>query len=204
MNMMRSSTNADFKTMETNREVDIKRMSMAVKEILSLLGENPLRSGLKDTPERVALSLLELTSGQGFSALDLLNDAIFPCPSSGMVLQKGLEFYSLCEHHLLPFFGRIHLAYLPDKNIIGLSKLGRIIDIFAKRLQVQETLTHQIAHALNNIVKPHGVAVIIEASHLCMMMRGVKKQGSLTITREYIGRFNDDPIVRSEFISAVK
>jgi GTP cyclohydrolase I len=204
MNMMRSSTNADFKTMETNREVDIKRMSMAVKEILSLLGENPLRSGLKDTPERVALSLLELTSGQGFSALDLLNDAIFPCPSSGMVLQKGLEFYSLCEHHLLPFFGQVHVAYMPDKNIIGLSKVGRIVDIFAKRLQVQENLTHEIAQAINDIVKPKGIAVVVEAQHFCMMMRGIKKQGSTTRTTEYRGSFEADANLRLEFMQMIK
>ena len=179
-------------------------MREAFTSILESLGENLDRPGLLRTPDRAAEALLDLTSGYKISPADIINNALFPSESTGMVIQRGLEFYSLCEHHLLPFFGRIHLAYLPDKNIIGLSKLGRIIDIFAKRLQVQETLTHQIAHALNNIIKPHGVAVIIEASHLCMMMRGVKKQGSFTITREYIGRFNDDPIVRSEIISAVK
>lgn len=179
-------------------------MSQAFTVILESLGENLDRPGLARTPDRAAQALCDLTSGYKISPTDIINNALFPSQSSGMVVQRGLEFYSLCEHHLLPFFGRIHVAYLPDKNIIGLSKIGRIIDIFAKRLQVQEILTYQIAHAINNLVKPHGVAVIAEASHLCMMMRGIQKQGSMTLTSEYLGRFNDDTALRSEFISAVK
>lgn len=176
----------------------------AVKEILSAVGENPGRPALIDTPDRVAKSLLELTSGYGVSASDLVKDAIFPCQSKGMVLQKGLEFYSLCEHHLLPFFGVVHVAYMPDQKIIGLSKVGRIIDVFAKRLQVQENLTHQIASSIQDLLKPKGVAVVVEAQHFCMMMRGLKKQGSFTQTSEYRGIFEDDAYLRRDFFQGIK
>jgi len=179
-------------------------LSQAFARILESLGENLERPGLLRTPDRAAQALLDLTSGYEMSPTDIINNALFPSESTGMVIQKNLEFYSLCEHHLLPFFGRIHVAYLPDKNIIGLSKVGRIIDVFAKRLQVQEILTHQVAHAINNLVKPHGVAVMAEASHLCMMMRGIEKQGSMTLTSEYLGLFSNDSALRAEFVSAVR
>jgi GTP cyclohydrolase I len=179
-------------------------ISKAFSTILASLGENLQRPGLIKTPHRASQALLELTSGSKFTPSDILNDALFPCQSSGLVIQKDLEFYSLCEHHLLPFFGRIHVAYIPNNFIIGLSKIGRLIDIFAKRLQVQENLTHEIAHAINSIAQPHGVAVIAEASHLCMMMRGIKKQGSMTITSEYLGRFGSDHVLRTEFAAAIK
>jgi len=180
------------------------QISDSIHNILKLLGENLDRPGLIKTPTRAASALQDLTSGYRMSPTDILNNALFPCDSQGLVVQKDLEFYSLCEHHLLPFFGRIHVAYTPNKNIIGLSKIGRLIDIFSRRLQVQESLTHQITHAINNIVKPHGVAVIIEASHLCMMMRGVKKQNSLTLTSEYLGNLSTDPMLRSEFQAMIK
>jgi GTP cyclohydrolase I len=176
----------------------------AVSQILSSLGEDLERPGLIETPKRVAKSLTELTSGYHFSVADVAGNAIFPCQSSGMILQKNIEFYSLCEHHLLPFFGQIHVAYLPNKKIIGLSKVGRIIDIFAKRLQVQEHLNHEIAQALDDLLEPHGVAVSIEANHFCMMMRGVKKQTGITCTSEYRGRFNTDDQMRRDFLSAIK
>jgi GTP cyclohydrolase I len=179
-------------------------LSGSVRSILEALGEDINRPGLRRTPERAAKALLDLTSGYNIAASDILNDALFPCDSTGLVLQKNLEFYSLCEHHLLPFFGHIHVAYLPNKNIIGLSKIGRIIDLYARRLQVQEQLTHQIADALNELIKPHGLAVMISASHLCMMMRGVKKQGSETITSEFLGLFKSDQNLRSEFFSSLK
>ena len=176
----------------------------AVSQILLALGENKEREGLLDTPKRVAKSLLELTSGHGVNPTDVVQGAIFSTESSGMVLQKDLEFHSLCEHHLLPFSGKVHVAYLPDKNIIGLSKISRVIDVFARRLQVQENLTLQIAKAIDDLLKPRGVAVMVEASHFCMMMRGVKKQGSLTLTSEFIGAFAQDNILRSDFLRTIK
>lgn len=179
-------------------------ISEAVSRMLSALGEDTLRAGLKDTPKRVAHALFELTSGQHIAPSDVIKNAIFPCESEGMILQRDIEFYSLCEHHLLPFFGKVHVAYLPDKKIIGLSKLGRVIDIFAKRLQVQENLTHQIRGALDDLLKPKGVAVVVEAQHFCMMMRGVKKQGGVTTTFEYSGVFNGDHSLKSDFLMAIK
>lgn len=179
-------------------------VSDAVKNILLALDDNPEREGLKDTPKRVAKAFVELTSGQKMTPSDVVGDALFASESKGMILQKNLEFYSLCEHHLLPFFGKVHIAYFPDKTILGLSKLGRIVDIFSKRLQLQEHLTHQISHALQELLNPKGIAVVIEASHFCMMMRGIKKQGSLTATYEFNGIFQDDHYLRAEFLQAIK
>lgn len=184
-----------------NKQLQLKN---AAAQILSALGENTEREGLRDTPNRVADSWLDLTSGYGISASDIIKDAIFPSESLGMVLQKDIEFYSLCEHHLLPFFGHVHVAYIPDQKIVGLSKVGRIIDIFAKRLQVQEHLTQQIANSLHDVLKPKGVAVFVEAQHFCMMMRGVKKQGNITQTTEYRGVFEQDFNLRLEFLQAIK
>ncbi len=179
-------------------------ISLSVLKILEALKEDTSRSGLKDTPDRVAKSLTYLTSGQHLTPADVVGDAIFPCESQGMILQKDVEFYSLCEHHLLPFFGKVHLAYMPDKRIIGLSKIGRIIDIFSRRLQVQENLCHQVASAIDSLLKPRGVAVIIEAQHFCMMMRGVKKQGNITETSEYTGVFATDHMLKADFLQAIK
>ncbi len=181
-----------------------ENIKKAVAEILSALGENTERTGLKNTPERVAKSLTELTSGYKITPRDILNDAIFPCQSTGMIMQKDIEFYSLCEHHLLPFFGHVHVAYLPNKKIIGLSKVGRIIDIFSKRLQVQEHLNHEIVTCLDEILEPEGVAVAIEATHFCMMMRGVRKQKSTTYTTEFRGAFSQNYELRQEFLSSIK
>lgn len=181
-----------------------QKIGDAISQVLLSLGEDISRPGLLDTPKRVAKSLLDLTSGQAISPTDIVGDAIFPCESEGMILQKGVEFFSLCEHHLLPFFGQVHLAYVPNQKIIGLSKIGRIIDIFAKRLQVQENLTHQIASAIDYLLKPKGVAVFVEANHFCMMMRGVKKQGGVTITTEYAGEFKTDHVLRADFLRAIK
>jgi GTP cyclohydrolase I len=181
-----------------------KEISDSVLSILKALKEDTSRPGLKDTPKRVSKSLTYLTNGQHLTASDVVGDAIFPCQSQGMILQKDVEFYSLCEHHLLPFFGKIHVAYLPDQKIIGLSKIGRIIDIFSRRLQVQENLTHQIAESIDQILKPRGVAVVIEAQHFCMMMRGVKKQGNLTHTSEYRKAFEHDHLLRADFLQAIK
>lgn len=181
-----------------------KNISRAFSSVLESLGENLDRPGLIETPDRAAQAFVDLTSGSRITPSDIMNGAVFPSESMGMVVQRGIEFYSLCEHHLLPFFGRMHVAYMPNQKIIGLSKVGRIVDIFAKRLQVQEALTHQVAHAINDLVKPHGVAIMVEASHLCMMMRGIKKQGSTTLTSEYLGVFKSDPVLRTEFVQLIK
>jgi GTP cyclohydrolase IA len=189
---------------DNHEQTALHRMSESVSSILSALGEDVMREGLKETPKRVAKSFLDLTAGYQFSVSDVVGDAIFPCQGEGMILQNGIEFFSLCEHHLLPFFGEVKVAYLPDRRIIGLSKIGRIIDIFAKRLQVQEHLNHQIADALDKILSPKGLAVVIEAKHFCMMMRGVKKQVANTLTSEFRGVFKTDPILRSDFLQTIK
>lgn len=175
----------------------------AVKKILLAIGEDVTRPGLRSTPERVAKSIKDLTKGQGVTPGDVLGDAIFPCTSEGMIVQKNVEFYSLCEHHLLPFYGNVHLAYLPAGKIIGLSKIGRLIDVFSQRLQVQENLTSDIANALQNLLQPKGVAIMIEADHFCMKMRGVKKQGGTTATYEFLGAFKSDQTLRGSFLQAI-
>lgn len=176
-------------------------MQKHIHEILVHLGENPHRPGLKDTPKRVSESLKELTSGYKVSASDVIGDSLFEAPSQDLVIQQNMEFYSLCEHHLLPFFGKAHIAYIPDRHIIGLSKMGRIIDVFSQRLQVQERLTNEIAEAIFHTLKPQGLAVVIEAQHFCMMMRGTKKQGSITSTQSLRGTFANDPQLRREVMS---
>jgi GTP cyclohydrolase IA len=171
-----------------------------VKETLLRLGEDPTRDGLLKTPERVDKSLRFLTRGYGMSVKDAIGDAIFEEKHESMVLVKDIEMYSLCEHHMLPFFGKVHVAYIPNNRIVGLSKLPRIVDIFARRLQVQERLTEQIADALSEALQPQGVGVIIEAYHLCMMMRGVEKQNSKTISSAMRGVFLEDMRTRDEFL----
>ena len=171
-----------------------------VHELLGRLGEDAGRNGLLRTPERVASSLQWLTRGYEMSVADAIGSAIFEEEHQSMVLVKDIEMYSLCEHHMLPFFGKVHVAYIPDKRIVGLSKLPRIVDIFARRLQVQERLTDQIAQALSDVLKPQGVGVIVEAYHLCMMMRGVEKQNSKTITSAMRGVFLEDMRTRDEFL----
>jgi len=181
-----------------------KTIAKAIATVLPALGEDGTRSELAKTPQRVARSLTYLTSGYGQDVKALLADALFESDSDEMVLVKDIELYSLCEHHLLPFFGRAHVAYLPGKRILGLSKLARVVDVFARRLQVQERLTTQIAAALEEALQPRGVGVLIEAQHLCMMMRGVEKQNSSTVTSCMLGRFRSDPKTRQEFLSLVK
>jgi GTP cyclohydrolase I len=171
-----------------------------VEQQLSLLGEDPHRHGLERTPARVARALQFLTSGYRQDLGRLVNDAIFEEPNQEMILVRDIEVYSLCEHHMLPFFGKAHVAYIPDGRIIGLSKIPRLVDAFARRLQVQERLTEQIAAALDGALKPKGVGVIIEARHLCMMMRGVEKQNSSATTSAMLGIFRTDPKTRSEFL----
>jgi len=178
-------------------------MSDLVRAQLDLLGEDPARQGLLATPDRVAKSLRWLTSGYGLEAADAVGDAVFEEAHENMVLVRDIEFYSLCEHHLLPFFGKAHVAYIPDGKIVGLSKLPRIVEVYARRLQVQERLTDQIAQGLEDVLKPRGVGVVLEASHLCMMMRGVEKQNSRTITSAMRGEFRTCPMTREEFLRLV-
>lgn len=171
-----------------------------IREQLKLLGEDPERPGLQRTPERVASSLRWLTRGYQQSVDEVIGDGVFDAEHDEMVIVKDIEVYSMCEHHLLPFYGKAHIAYIPDGRIVGFSKLPRIVEVFARRLQVQERLTDQIAHAIQDVLRPKGVGVVIEAAHLCMMMRGVEKQNSKTITSAVRGIFRDDPRTRDEFL----
>ena len=171
-----------------------------VAEMIRRLGDSPERDGMALTPERVAESMRFLTKGYGESPGAVLGDALFEETHQNMVLVKDIELYSLCEHHLLPFFGKAHVAYIPDGHIVGLSKVARLVEVFARRFQVQERLTEQIAQALWDTVKPQGVAVVVEAYHLCMMMRGVQKQNSKTITSAMRGVFLSDQATRDEFL----
>ena len=171
-----------------------------VRRQLELIGEDPMREGLLKTPERVAASLEWLTHGYEMNVADVVGDALFEETHESMVMVRDIELYSLCEHHMLPFYGKAHIAYIPDGRIVGLSKLPRVVDVFARRLQVQERLTEQIAEALSDVLQPRGVGVVIEAQHLCMMMRGVQKQNSRTITSALRGQFRDDPATRDEFL----
>jgi GTP cyclohydrolase IA len=174
-----------------------------VRRMLGELGENPERNGLLRTPERVEKSMRWLTRGYGLSVQDAVGNAVFDEDHHNMVLVKDIEMYSMCEHHLLPFFGKVHVAYIPNGKIVGLSKLPRIVEIFARRLQVQERLTEQVAQAIMDVLEPQGVGVVIEAAHLCMMMRGVEKQNSKTVTSAMKGVFLDDLGTREEFLRLV-
>jgi len=175
-----------------------------IRKLLLRLKEDPDREGLRRTPLRVAKALDFLTGGYGMTVQDVVRDAVFEEQCEEMVIVKDIEFYSLCEHHVLPFFGKAHVAYLPDRKVIGLSKVARIVDVFARRLQVQERLTNQVADAMVEIMQPHGVAVIMEASHLCMMMRGVQKQNSSAITSAMRGTFRENARTRSELMNLIQ
>lgn len=186
------------------RREPVEFIEPRVTEILKALAEDPSREGLLDTPKRFAKSMQFLTSGYETSVEKVVGTALFQAESSEMVIVKDIELYSLCEHHMLPFFGKAHIAYIPDKKIIGLSKIPRIVDVFARRLQVQERLTAQVADALMEVLNPLGVAVVIEAAHFCMMMRGVEKQNSKTITSAMRGDFFTDATTRKEFLTLLK
>ena len=175
-----------------------------VRSILTKIGEDPSRDGLRDTPKRVDQALKFLTSGYSMNADDVLNGALFDAAYDEMVIVRDIELFSLCEHHLLPFFGKCHVAYIPKGRIIGLSKIPRLVDMYARRLQVQERLTMQIAETINEKIKPRGVAVVIEAQHLCMIMRGVEKQNSVAVTSSMFGAFKDDQNTRNEFLNLVQ
>ncbi|MGA8939873.1 MAG: GTP cyclohydrolase I FolE [Acidobacteriaceae bacterium] len=172
-------------------------------ELLRRVGEDPNRDGLQKTPERMEKSMAFLTRGYLQTADDVLHGALFDVDYDEMVIVKDIEFYSLCEHHLLPFFGKAHIAYLPQGKVVGLSKIPRIVDVFARRLQVQERLTQQIAEAIEEAIHPQGVGVVIEAQHLCMMMRGVEKQSSVTVTSSMRGAFKTQLQTRNEFLTLV-
>ncbi len=178
-------------------------MQDEIRTILTELGEQPEREGLVKTPERVEEVLKFLTKGYRSDPESILKNALFTVQYDEMVIVKDIELYSLCEHHLLPFFGRCHVGYLPDEKVIGLSKIPRIVEVFARRLQVQERLTQQIAETITRAAAPKGVAVVIEAQHLCMMMRGVEKQTTKMLTSAMLGRFRNDPRSRAEFLSLV-
>ena len=171
-----------------------------IRRQIELLGEVASRDGLIKTPERVARALTWLTRGYDMNVADVVGDAVFEEEHSSMVMVRDIELYSMCEHHMLPFFGKAHIAYIPNGRIVGLSKLPRIVDVFARRLQVQERLTEQIAEAIDAVLKPAGVGVVIECEHLCMMMRGVEKQNAKTITSALRGSFKNDAMTRDEFL----
>ena len=179
-------------------------MQDLIRRLLAELGEDPTREGLQDTPKRVEQAFRFLTSGYGADIDQVLNNALFSVDYSEMVIVKDVDFYSLCEHHLLPFFGKCHVAYIPSNRVIGLSKIPRLIDVFARRLQVQERLTNQIAETIQNKIAPLGVAVVMEATHLCMSMRGVEKQNSLAVTSAMIGAFRTNARTRMEFLELIK
>jgi GTP cyclohydrolase I len=185
-------------------EVGEAPLEPLVAELITGLGEDVSREGLVKTPHRVERSLRFLTSGYEASVRDVINEAVFEAEGSEMVVVKDIEFYSLCEHHMLPFFGKAHIAYIPKRTILGLSKFARVVDVFARRMQVQERMTSQIADALEEVLEPAGVAVVTEASHLCMMMRGVEKQGSTTRTSAMRGAFREDARTRQEFLDALR
>jgi GTP cyclohydrolase I len=178
-------------------------MQDLIRGLLSALGEDPGREGLRDTPKRVEKALKFLTSGYQADIDEVINNALFTVDYSEMVIVKDIDFYSLCEHHLLPFFGRCHVAYIPSNKVIGLSKIPRLVDVFARRLQVQERLTNQIADVIRDKIAPLGVAVVIEATHLCMSMRGVEKQNSFAVTSAMHGAFRDNARTRMEFLELV-
>jgi GTP cyclohydrolase I len=179
-------------------------MQEIIRTLLAEIGEDPSREGLVDTPKRIEKSLRFLTSGYKADVDAVLNNALFTVDYNEMVIVKDIDFYSLCEHHLLPFFGKCHVAYIPNGRVIGLSKIPRIVDIFARRLQVQERLTNQIAATIEQKIQPLGVAVVTEAAHLCMSMRGVEKQNSIAVTSAMLGGFRNDARTRAEFLELIK
>lgn len=179
-------------------------MQALIKQLLAELGEDPSREGLVNTPKRVEKALKFLTSGYDANIDEVLNGALFTVDYNEMVIVKDVDFYSLCEHHLLPFFGKCHVAYIPTTKVIGLSKIPRLVDVFSRRLQVQERLTNQIANTILDTIQPMGVAVVMEATHLCMSMRGVEKQNSVAVTSAMLGTFRSNPKTRSEFLELIK
>jgi len=194
--------NMNYERVEEYDAATTEQLSFHYKEILRLIGENPDREGLQRTPLRVAKAIQFLTQGYDLDPVEILSSAKFREDYREMVIVKDIEIYSLCEHHMIPFIGKAHVAYIPDKYITGLSKLARVVEIYARRLQVQERLTSQIKDAINNTLKPLGVAVVIEAQHLCMSMRGIQKQNSVTTTSDFVGAFEREK-TRAEFLHLI-
>ena len=183
------------------RNPELERL---IREVLKEIGEDPSREGLERTPERVAKAYRYLTSGYRQDASEVLNGALFTEEYDEMVVVKDIDFYSLCEHHVLPFFGKCHVAYMPSRKIVGLSKIARLVEMYSRRLQVQERLTTQIAQTINEVLQPRGVAVVMEALHMCMLMRGVEKQNSKAVTSAMLGAFRENPETRAEFMELIK
>ncbi len=183
--------------------MNMERVKSLTRELLMEMGEDPQREGLLDTPERIARSLDFLTSGYRQDVSSLIHGACFRQETTSMIIERDIELYSLCEHHMLPFFGRCHIGYIPRGTVFGISKLARLVDMFARRLQIQERLTEQIAYAIRDSINADGVGVMIEARHLCMMMRGVEKQNSMLMTSSLLGVFRSNPATRQEFLSLV-
>ena len=182
----------------------MSRIESLVEELLQELGEDPHREGLLRTPGRVARAYEFFTQGYRLDPQKILNDAVFEESYNEMLIVRDIDFYSLCEHHMLPFFGRAHVAYVPNGRIVGLSKIARLVEMYSRRLQVQERLTNQIAHVVEKVLQPRGVAVILEAQHLCMMMRGIQKQNSCAISSAMLGEFESDPKTRDEFVQLIR
>ena len=193
----------DFAELLTDKDYDEESISQAVEQLLSAIGENPAREGLQRTPERVARMYSELLAGYRVDPVAMVNDALFDVKYDEMVIVRDIEFYSLCEHHMLPFIGRAHVAYLPRDSVIGLSKIPRIVDMYARRFQVQERMTRQIADFINNLLHPFGVAVIVEGLHLCAAMRGVKKHNARMTTSTMLGAFRTSMATREEFLANI-
>ena len=201
---MTSQNNMDgYEKIEQYNSEKIESLKGRFKDVLDLLGENPEREGLVKTPERVAKAMQYLTHGYDLDPTKIMKSAMFTEDHNQMVIVKDIEVYSLCEHHMLPFFGKAHVAYIPNGKIVGLSKIPRVVDAFARRLQVQERLTDEIKDCIHNALNPQGVAVVIEAQHMCMQMRGIQKQNSVTTTSSFTGAFEKDS-TRKEFISLIK
>jgi GTP cyclohydrolase I len=181
----------------------LARLEQLTRELLIEIGEDPGRAGLARTPNRVARAWFDLTRGYREDVPAIVNGALFDAMGSEMVIVRDIEIMSLCEHHLLPFYGRCHVAYLPDRHVVGLSKICRIVDMFSRRLQVQERITTEVAEAVDRVLKPHGVGVVVEAKHMCMMMRGVEKAHSEAVTSALTGKFKEDPATRAEFLNLI-
>lgn len=201
---MRNATTDDSREPTAVQLAESGNIAELVRKIIAQLGEDPEREGLRRTPERFEKALRYLTSGYRQDPEKLLNGAMFSVSYDEMVVVKDIELYSLCEHHLLPFFGKCHVAYIPNKKVVGLSKIARLVNMYARRLQIQERLTSQIAHTISEELKPQGVGVIIEARHLCMVMRGVEKQHSAAVTSAMLGVFRENKQTRDEFLSLVR
>jgi GTP cyclohydrolase I len=199
-----AETMQDFVLGEEAEPIERQNIRLAVKDILTNIGEDPQRDGLLKTPDRVARMFDELTAGYKIDPVKLINGAVFDVDYDEMVLVKDIDFYSMCEHHMLPFFGRAHVAYVPNGKVIGLSKIPRIVEMFARRLQVQERMTSEIANLLNDTLHPRGVAVVLEGTHMCAVMRGVKKSQIQMTTQAFLGEFKQDAARRAEFLAQLK